>query len=90
MLKKNGQNGIFLDKYLVIEKINNCKDFTDGLQGFITEMQSKYYKKVVLDEEGGEEPPELAPIGYIPDILSESKIYQWAGVGIGEEEAIFL
>lgn len=43
----------------------------------------------------GEEPPAdtsepIAPIGLMPDIIADSKVWQWAGVGFGEYELMLL
>lgn len=42
----------------------------------------------------GEEPPAevepMAPIGLMPDIIADSKVWQWAGVGFGEYELMLL
>lgn len=42
------------------------------------------------EEEEEAEPPELAPVGYVPDFLKEAKIYQWAGVGFSEQETYII
>ena len=31
-----------------------------------------------------EETAEPAPVCYVPDLLEEAKIWQWAGVGFGQ------
>lgn len=36
------------------------------------------------EDEESEEPPELNPIGYVPDLMSDYKIYEQAGISFGE------
>ena len=42
------------------------------------------------EAEEGAEAGTAAAIGYVPDLLADSKIYQWAGIGFGETETLFL
>lgn len=45
----------------------------------------------VEGEEGDVPPPEQAgPVGQVPDMLAESKVWQWAGVGFGEYDTMLL
>ena len=41
------------------------------------------------DVEGEEEPPaeDLKTLGFVPDLLSDLKVFEWAGVGFGEIES---
>lgn len=32
----------------------------------------------------------MAPTGYVPDLLNDSKIFQYAGVGFGDSESLLL
>jgi radial spoke head protein 4/6 len=32
----------------------------------------------------------LAPTGYVPDLLNDVKVFQYAGVGFGDNETIML
>lgn len=41
------------------------------------------------DEEGNEPEP-AAAVGFVSDLLATSKIWQWAGVGFGEQETYRL
>lgn len=42
----------------------------------------------------GEAPPpeasEAPALGYIPDLLSDNKVLEWAGLGFGEEESYLM
>lgn len=47
--------------------------------------------EIKLDEEGKEVEPEAAPpIGTMPDILADSKVWEWAGIGFGQYETLLL
>ena len=35
-------------------------------------------------------PEEPAPIGHCQDLLGDRKIFQWAGIGFGEQESYML
>lgn len=37
-----------------------------------------------MGDEEAEEPAELGPIGYVPDLAADAKVYEWAGIGFGE------
>jgi len=45
-----------------------------------------------LNEEGQEEEvkPEVVPIGYMPDLRSDAKVYEWAGICFGEYDVMLL
>jgi hypothetical protein len=50
-------------------------------------------KEVKKDEEGNPIPDEEGsggPIGLLPDIISDAKQWQWAGVAFGEEVLMLL
>ena len=36
------------------------------------------------EEEGAGEPEPAAPVGYVPDLLEEAQVWQWAGVGFSQ------
>jgi hypothetical protein len=47
--------------------------------------------EVKLDEEGKEvEGEATAPIGTMPDIVADSKVWEWAGIGFGQFETMLL
>lgn len=37
-----------------------------------------------------EEAPEVAPVGFVADLMAYSKVWQWAGIGFGEQETYRL
>lgn len=58
------------------------------LESYNTQMQ-KQFAGPQPDEDGGE-PPEVAPVGFVADLLANSKIWQWSGIGFGEQETYRL
>lgn len=51
---------------------------------------SKHFpkKKVLAEDEEEEEQP--GPVGSVQDLMAERQIYQWAGIGFGEQETYRL
>ena len=47
-------------------------------------------EKAVNDDGEEVEAGGAAPIGNIPDLLADSKVWQWAGVGFGEYDTMLL
>ena len=57
------------------------------MDGYINEMKNQFgAKKAPGDGEEEEAPEEVPPVGLVPDMLAESKIFQWAGIGFGQQE----
>ena len=50
-------------------------------------MQQKPPVEGEGEEEQEQAPEEAAPIGYVPDLLQDSKVFEWAGIGFGEIES---
>lgn len=48
----------------------------------------KLFEAPVLEED--EEPPEKAPVGNVPDLISIGRIFEWAGIAFGEKEYFLL
>lgn len=55
-------------------------------------MAPKHVQKPPVPEEGEEEAPEveLNPVGYVPNLMEDNAIWQWAGIGFGEHETYKL
>lgn len=49
----------------------------------------KRFAGPVPEEEGGEV-PEVGPVGFVQDMRADSRIFQWAGIGLGEQETYRL
>mmetsp|Transcript_27338 Transcript_27338/g.20475 ORF Transcript_27338/g.20475 Transcript_27338/m.20475 type:complete len:208 (-) Transcript_27338:700-1323(-) len=84
LLKQQEQGGVDISKYLLLEEIHNYKQFTDSLANYRKQL-GQFYKKPETEEEE-QEAPELAPIGYVPNLLQDSQLFEWAGIGFGEKE----
>ena len=56
------------------------------------ELARTFFKKSEkkVNEEGVEEEVVANPIGFLPDLRSDCKIYEWAGIGFGEFEVLNL
>lgn len=72
--------------FLNLEETKCHKAHTEGLKNYIDQCQKHFTKEKPEGEEEGGEPAEPAPVGNVPDLLAERKIFQWAGVGFSEEE----
>ncbi|CAI2368089.1 unnamed protein product [Moneuplotes crassus] len=48
----------------------------------------KLFEAPVLEED--EEPPEKAPVGNVPDLLTTGRIFEWAGITFGDKEYFLL
>jgi hypothetical protein len=49
------------------------------------EMMQKRFAGPQPEEEGGEV-PEVAAVGFVQDLRCDSRVFQWAGIGFGEQE----
>ena len=51
-----------------------------------TSVANKHFPKqaVAAGGEEGDEPEQAAPVGFVQDLMAERRIYQWAGIGLGE------
>ncbi len=60
------------------------------MQAYIEKIQGAPKKKQASGEEGEEggepEAAEVGPIGNVADLIADSKIFEWAGIGFGEIE----
>lgn len=57
------------------------------LEAYTGQMQ-KAFKGPEVEE--GEEPPEIPAVGHVADMIAQSKTWQWAGIGFGEQETYRL
>lgn len=59
---------------------------------FITEARKFFESNAPAADAGDDD--EAAPAGeaiaYVPDLLSEAKVYEWAGIGFGQQEIMLL
>ena len=73
-----------MEDFLKIDDFRSYKDVCGQMQDYIKKMKDQFPKKVE-GEEGGDDaqPEEAPPIGAVPDLLADSQMYQWAGIGFG-------
>ena len=57
------------------------------MDSYINVMKKQFPEKPGVDDEGNPIPVEdPAPVGVVPDLLADSQMYQWAGIGFGQQE----
>jgi hypothetical protein len=67
------------------------KETAEILNAIIAQAKTYFeYTEKKKDEEGNEVPVENTPIAFLPDLRSDSKIYEWAGISFGEYETMLL
>ena len=73
-----------MDEFLKVSDFRDYKDVCSEMEAYIKAMKSTFgAKKVPADGEEEEAPEEVPPVGFVPDMLVESQMYQWAGIGFG-------
>jgi len=53
-------------------------------------MQKRLNKAAPEGEEGEEAAEEVGPVGFVQDMRADSRQWQWAGIGFGEQETYRL
>ena len=84
-LLKHQSASLKLQDFLVTEESKNIKDHCDALLEYIAKLE-QHFPRPKTGEEEGEEAAEAGPIGNVPDLMADSKVFEWAGVGFGEYE----
>jgi len=80
-----------IEDFLKVSDFRQCKDVCAEMDAYITAMKYEFgAKKPVLEGEEDAEPEEIPPVGYVPDLLADSQMYQWAGIGFGKQEVYRL
>ena len=74
--------------FMKVADERNYSNLSKDLEAYTLQMQ-KAFALPQPEEEGGEI-PEVAPVGFVSDLLADSKIWQWAGIGFGEQETYRL
>lgn len=76
-----------IDQFLKITDMRNYKDICTQMTDYTKMMQEQFGKKAAAEgEEEAEEPEAAAPVGFVPDLLEDANVYQWAGIGFGQQE----
>jgi hypothetical protein len=72
------------------------EDLARSTQGIIDQAKEHFKlpeQKPAEGEDGQEEEaakPELVPIGFLPDLRSDSRAFEWAGISFGEYDTMLL
>lgn len=77
-----------ITKFMKISCNHDYSNLAKDLEAYSAEMQ-KHFAQPQPEEEGGDV-PEIAPVGFVADLLADSKVWQWAGIGFGEMEVYRL
>jgi hypothetical protein len=74
-----------IEQFLKIADMRNYKDICTQMADYTKMMQAQFGGKAAVDgEEEAEEAAEAAPVGFVPDLLEDANVYQWAGIGFGQ------
>ena len=76
-----------LEDFLKVSDFRNYKDVCGEMNGYIEKMKTQFgAKKAAAEGEEAEEeaPEEVAAVGLVPDLLADSLVYQWSGIGFGQ------
>ena len=86
-LLKNA-NAYDIEQFLKMSDVRNYKDVCTQMEAYISMMKNQFgTAKPPVGEDGeAEEVAEAEPVGLVPDLLEDSYVYQWAGIGFGEKE----
>ena len=94
-LVKN-KNTMAIEEWLKTNEVHNYAKPSDPSTKMATEAhiesgRAHFVSEKTVDEDGNEvEAGGSGPIGNIPDLLADSKVWQWAGVGFGEYDTLLL
>ena len=76
-----------MEDFLRVEDFRNYSEVCHQMEGYITALKYQFgAKKPPSGEEEEEEaePEEVPPVGFVPDLLNDAQMYQWAGIGFGQ------
>lgn len=77
-----------VNQFLKIKDDRDYHQLVKDLDSYTGQMQKVFQGP--QPEEGSDEPPEVAPVGFVADLMASSKVWQWAGIGFGEQETYRL
>ena len=87
LLKNGGDKN--LSNFLKVEDNRNYQPLSNTSKDFINKASAQFTKPPVEGEEDvGEEA--AAEVGFVQDLMADSRIFQWAGIGFGEQETYRL
>jgi hypothetical protein len=85
-----------IEEFLKVNEIHNYarpseKETKVATEATIKSGMSHFKSKMTVNDDGEEvEEGSSVPIGNIPDLLCDSKVWQWAGVGFGQYDTMLL
>jgi len=71
-----------VNQFLKIKDDRDYHQLVKDLESYTTQMQKVFQGP--QPEEGSDDIPEVAPVGFVADLMASSKVWQWAGIGFGE------
>jgi len=85
-LLKN-EDTLKMDDFLKISDFRHYKEICAQMNAYCVAMKYEFgAKKPVAEGEEDAEPEEVPPVGFVPDLLCDAQMYQWAGIGFGKQE----
>ena len=82
------KHNIEVEQFMKVADDRDYHHLMNNLSAYTQNMQ-KLFQGPQPDEEGNEPEP-AAAVGFVSDLLATSKVWQWAGVGFGEQETYRL
>lgn len=82
------QDTLKMGDFLKVEDFRNYKNVCQEMDAYLQALKYQFgaKKPTVEGDEEEAEPEEVPPVGYVPDLLSDAQMYQWAGIGFGQQE----
>lgn len=77
-----------LDQFMKVKDDRDYHQLVKDLDGYTAQMP--VFRGPPVDPEDPDAVPEIAPVGFVADLMALSKQWQWAGVGFGEQETYRL
>lgn len=77
-----------IEDFLKIQDLHNYEEVARSMAENIEKVQSMFKLPEPEDDDGNV--PEIPAVGEVQDLMSDSKLFQWAGVGFGEYETYQL
>lgn len=77
-----------LKEWLLIEEMWNIKKQSANKAEFVAKARKHF--DLPQPEEEGAEPAEIPTVNNVPDLLAQSRVFEWAGVGFGDKETYRL
>ena len=82
LLKHN--DTLKLEDFLKVSDMRNYKNVCEQMTSYIAQMREHFGQKKADDDDPDAEPEAAAPVGFVPDLLEEAQVWQWAGVGFSQ------